>query len=85
MIGADGERVSLRRRVITVISPKGGTGKTTLADKRTAIGLASQVPKQVLLVDVDLQFGDCASALGLKPEHSLTEAIQATSHEQEVD
>ena len=77
---ADGERVSLRRRVITVISPKGGTGKTTLATN-LAIGLASQVPKQVLLVDLDLQFGDCASALGLKPEHSLTEAIQATSHE----
>ena len=77
---AGGERASLRRRVIAVISPKGGTGKTTLATN-LAIGLANQVPKQVLLVDLDLQFGDCASAMGVKPEHSLTEAIQATSHE----
>lgn len=74
------ERVALRRRVIAVVSPKGGTGKTTLASN-LAIGLASRVPKQVLLVDLDLQFGDCASALGLKPEHSLSEAIQATGHE----
>lgn len=74
------ERVTLRRRVIAVVSPKGGTGKTTLASN-LAIGLANRMPKQVLLVDLDLQFGDCASALGLKPEHSLSEAIQATSHE----
>ena len=74
------ERATLRRRVIAVVSPKGGTGKTTLSTN-LAVGLASQVPKQVLLLDLDLQFGDCASALGVKPEHSLSEAIQATSHE----
>lgn len=74
------EKVSLRRRVIAVVSPKGGTGKTTLSTN-VAVGLAGRMPKQVLLVDLDLQFGDCSSALGLKPEHSLSEAIQATSHE----
>ena len=77
---SDSEEVSHRRRIITVVSPKGGTGKTTVATN-LAIGLARQVPKQVLLLDLDLQFGDCASALGLKPEHSLQEAIQATNHE----
>ncbi len=71
---------ALRRRVIAVVSPKGGTGKTTVATN-LAVGLAKRLPKQVLLLDLDLQFGDCASALGLKPEHSLTDAIQATNHE----
>lgn len=74
------ETPALRRRVIAVISPKGGTGKTTIATN-LAIGLARRLPKQVLLIDLDLQFGDCASALGLKPEHSLFDAIQATNHE----
>lgn len=72
-----GER---RRRVIAVVSPKGGTGKTTVATN-LAIGLAQRAPKQALLLDLDLQFGDCASALGVKPEHSIAEAIQATNHE----
>ena len=70
----------LRRRVIAVVSPKGGSGKTTVATN-VAVGLARRLPKQVLLMDLDLQFGDCAGALGLKPEHSLAEAIQATNHE----
>ena len=77
---AEADPVGIRRRVIAVVSPKGGTGKTTVATN-IAVGLARQVPKQVLLVDLDLQFGDCASALGLKPEHSLIEAIHSTNHE----
>ena len=71
---------SLRRRVITVLSPKGGTGKTTVSTN-LALGLARRVPNQVLLVDLDVQFGDCAPALGLEPEHSLSHAIDAASHE----
>ncbi len=71
---------ALRRRVIVVVSPKGGTGKTTVATN-LAVGLVRRQPKKVLLLDLDLQFGDCASALGLKPEHSLVDAIAATNHE----
>lgn len=70
----------LRRRVITVLSPKGGTGKTTLATN-LGVAIAQRLPKQVLLVDLDLQFGDCATGLGLKPEHSLLHAIKSTGHE----
>ncbi len=70
----------IRRRVITIVSPKGGSGKTTLA-VNLAIGLARRVPKQVVLLDFDVQFGDCAPALGLRPEYSLVEAANAASHE----
>ena len=62
------------RRVIAVLSPKGGTGKTTLATN-LAVGLATRARNQTLLIDLDLQFGDAASALGLEPEYSLANAV----------
>ncbi len=71
---------SLRRRVITVLSPKGGSGKTTLATN-VAVALAHRLPNRVLLLDLDTQFGDCAAALGLEPQHSLVDAIAALSHD----
>ena len=77
---SEGQQSERRRRVIAVVSPKGGTGKTTVATN-LALGLAQRAPKQALLIDADLQFGDCASALGLKPEYSIAEAIEATNHE----
>ena len=70
----------VRRRVITIISPKGGSGKTTLA-VNLAIGLARRVPKQVVLLDLDVQFGDCAAAMGLQPEYTLVDAVEAANHE----
>src|SRR4029077_6062314 len=66
-----------RRRpqhVITVLSPKGGSGKTTLATN-LAVGLASHLPGQVVLVDLDIQFVDVASALRLAPQHTLADAV----------
>jgi pilus assembly protein CpaE len=77
---AAGTDTELRRRIITVVSPKGGTGKTTLSTN-LAVGLARRMPKQVLLLDLDVQFGDCAAALGLRPEYSLVEAVEAANHE----
>ena len=70
----------VRRRVITVVSPKGGSGKTTVA-VNVAIGLAQRAPKQVVLLDFDVQFGDCASALGLRPDYSLAEAANAATYD----
>ncbi|MEM9652944.1 MAG: AAA family ATPase [Actinomycetota bacterium] len=70
----------VRRRVVTVVSPKGGSGKTTVA-VNLAIALARRAPKQVVLLDFDVQFGDCAATLGMQPEYSLVEAVNATNHE----
>jgi pilus assembly protein CpaE len=64
------------RRVITVLSPKGGAGKTTISTN-LAIGLARYAPENVAIVDLDLQFGDVASALGLTPEHTFADAKHA--------
>ncbi len=63
-----------RHRLITVLSPKGGTGKTTVATN-LATGLARRAPGRVVLVDLDVQFGDVASALGAEPDHTLVDAV----------
>jgi pilus assembly protein CpaE len=62
-------------RIVTVASPKGGVGKTTVATN-LAVGLAKRYPQQIVLVDLDIHFGDCASALNLEPEFSLPDTIQ---------
>ena len=62
-------------RIIPVVSPKGGCGKTTVATN-LAVGLARSAPQQVVLVDLDLQFGDVATALNLAPEAGLLDALQ---------
>jgi len=64
------------RRVITVLSPKGGSGKTTIATN-LAVTLAHTMPGTVALVDLDLQFGDVAAALHLSPEATLGDAAHA--------
>ncbi|WP_284976391.1 AAA family ATPase [Arthrobacter sp. efr-133-TYG-104] len=63
-----------RGRVIAVMSPKGGVGKTTVATN-LAVGLGALAPMRVVIVDLDLQFGDVASGLLLEPEHTITEAV----------
>src|SRR3954469_5228532 len=48
-----------RGRQVTVFSPKGGVGKTTLA-VNLAVALSERGAKKVALVDLDLAFGDVA-------------------------
>jgi pilus assembly protein CpaE len=61
-------------RVISVASPKGGVGKTTLATN-IAVGLAQQSPQGTVLVDVDVQFGDVAAALDLDPTYTIGDMV----------
>jgi len=68
------EHGGAKGRVISVISPKGGAGKTTVATN-LAIGLGAWAPHSVVLVDLDLQFGDVANAMQISPEQSLAEAV----------
>lgn len=67
------------RRLIAVLSPKGGVGKTTVATN-IAVGLAQSAPGSTVLVDLDLQFGDVATALGLEPESTLGDIVRTGSH-----
>jgi pilus assembly protein CpaE len=67
-------------RVITIASPKGGVGKTTVSTN-LAIGLTAAAPQSTVLVDLDVQFGDVASALGLVPEYTLPDAVRGPASE----
>jgi pilus assembly protein CpaE len=49
-------------------------GKTTIATN-IAIGLGKIAPMSVVIVDLDLQFGDVASGLYLNPAHTVTDAV----------
>lgn len=62
--------------IIGVVSPKGGVGKTTVATN-VAVGLGKIAPMNVVLVDLDLQFGDVASSLYLNPEHTILDAVSS--------
>ncbi|MDQ3530678.1 MAG: AAA family ATPase [Actinomycetota bacterium] len=73
-LGGDVDEASSHKRIITVVSPKGGSGKTTAATN-LALGLAGAAPEQVVLVDLDLQFGDIASALQLEPEATAADLV----------
>ncbi len=64
-----------RGRVITVLSPKGGAGKTTVATN-LATQLAHAAPGRVAIVDFDLQFGDVGSALGVGPQSTVADAAR---------
>lgn len=61
-------------RLVTVFSPKGGVGKTTMACN-LALALADKGARKVCLVDLDLAFGDVSITLQLFPNHSIEHAI----------
>jgi len=63
-------------KIITVWSPKGGVGKTTMA-VNMALALSEQGARKVCLVDMDLAFGDVAITMQLFPTHTIEQAIGA--------
>jgi pilus assembly protein CpaE len=65
-----------RGRIITVFSPKGGTGKTVTATNLAAT-FAKYEKKRTLLLDLDLQFGDAAIMLGIEPEKTIYDLVVA--------
>jgi pilus assembly protein CpaE len=80
------EKVVTRRRglavpgkaaaqLVAVLGPKGGTGKTLVATN-LAVALAAR-NANVVLVDLDLQFGDIGLALALSPERTMYDLMKA--------
>ncbi|NCV34949.1 MAG: MinD/ParA family protein, partial [Actinobacteria bacterium] len=64
-----------RGKLITVYSAKGGCGKTTIASNLAA-ALSKDNSTSVCLVDMDLQFGDIATALRIHPTKTVTSALE---------
>jgi pilus assembly protein CpaE len=65
-------------RVITVFSAKGGVGKTTVSTN--VAGELALDGSRVLLVDLDLAFGDVAICLGVSPERSMADVVAMSGH-----
>jgi pilus assembly protein CpaE len=63
-------------KIVTVFSPKGGTGKTVTATNLAA-ACAKFEGRKTLLLDLDLQFGDAAIMLGVEPEKTIYDLVVA--------
>ena len=63
-------------RITTVFSPKGGVGKSVVA-VNLAASLAQNASKPVVLVDLDLQFGDLAVMMRMLPNSNIVDIAKA--------
>src|SRR5881296_2428588 len=63
-------------KIVTVFSPKGGTGKTVTASNLAA-ACAKFEGRKTLLLDLDLQFGDAAIMLGIEPDKTIYDLVTA--------
>lgn len=73
--GAKAQAAEKRGQVVTVFSTKGGVGKTVVSTN-LAVAL-TQAGNSVVLVDLDLQFGDVGIMLGLEPTRTIIGAVQS--------
>ena len=73
--GAETPLQNENSRLVCILGPKGGTGKT-LTSTNLSVSLAQRGEK-VALIDLDLQFGDVALCLGLPPEKTVYDLAQS--------
>jgi len=73
--GAESPVAAENSRLVCILGPKGGTGKT-LSSTNLSVSLA-QRGQSVALIDLDLQFGDVALCLGLPPEKTVYDLAQS--------
>ncbi|HEY6957930.1 MAG TPA: AAA family ATPase [Candidatus Limnocylindria bacterium] len=72
-----------RGRIVSVYSPKGGAGATTVA-VNLAVALATSGLYRVGIVDLDLQFGDVGVLLNLSGANSIAELLEQTTVSDEI-
>jgi pilus assembly protein CpaE len=76
---SENKGTAIRGTIINVIGTKGGVGTTTIA-----VNLATSLAKQrsdrsVVLVDMNMMFGEIPLFLGVKPKHNLDEIAKHIS------
>jgi pilus assembly protein CpaE len=75
VVSTDGITVTRTRRVVAVHSPKGGVGTSTVA-VNVAMAAAQRKPDRVVIVDLDLQFGQVATHLNVIPRQTLADVVR---------
>ncbi len=75
VVSTDGVTVTRTHRVIAVHSPKGGVGTSTVA-VNIAMAAAQRKPDRVVIVDLDLQFGQVATHLNIQPRQTLADVVR---------
>ena len=75
VVSTDGVTVVRTRRVVAVHSPKGGVGTSTVA-VNIAMAAAQRKPDRVVIVDLDLQFGQVATHLNIQPRQTLADVVR---------
>lgn len=73
--GKNSSEESTQGRIIAVVSPKGGVGRTTLA-ANLAVALRLSTQKKVALVDSSLYFGDLGVMLNLLSNKTIVDAVE---------
>jgi len=75
VISSDGLTMTRAKRTVAVFSPKGGVGTTTIATN-VAVAAAAERPDRILLVDLDLQFGNVATHLDLVAKQTISDLVR---------
>jgi len=73
---AHGPAATNRGRIVMISSASGGCGKTFLATNAAEF-LARTTDQPVILVDLDLQFGEVSTTLRLRPELTISDLLAA--------
>lgn len=71
-------------RVFTIFSPKGGVGKSVIT-ANLAVEVYKRTHKRVLVVDLDLQFGDIALILNVAPRSTIAHLAELAPDQLEPD
>ncbi len=74
-LAAPGIIAAAPRRTVAVFSPKGGVGATTIA-VNVAMAKALAAPDKVVIIDLDLQFGQVTTFLDLTPRQTLADLVR---------
>jgi len=63
-------------KVVTIMSPKGGAGKTMTTTNVELTLAAWNDPSRVVVLDADLQFGDVCISLQVDPRHTIVDVAR---------
>ncbi len=71
-------------KVFTIFSPKGGVGKSVIT-ANLAVEVRKRTRARVLIVDLDLQFGDIALLLNVAPKSTIAHIAELAPNPMDAD